>query len=94
MISRGEVALIVASKGAAIGLLGSNFLGPVVLVVIITTIVTPILLKIVFKKVPDQAIPTDSSFAGNYEQLNKLREGSEIQDYLNQQAEEKEKQNK
>ena len=52
MISRGEVALILASKGAAIGLLGSNFLGPVVLVVIITTIITPILLKPVFKKGP------------------------------------------
>ena len=43
MISRGEVALIVASKGTEVGLLGSNFLGPVVLVVIITTIITPIL---------------------------------------------------
>ena len=31
MISRGEVALIVASKGAAEGLLGSNFLGPIVI---------------------------------------------------------------
>ena len=94
MISRGEVALIVASKGAAIGLLGSNFLGPVVLVVIITTIITPILLKIVFKKVPDQAIPADTSFAGNYEQLNKLRAGSELQDYLKREAEEKENGNK
>ena len=31
MISRGEVALIVASKGTALGLLGGNFLGPVVI---------------------------------------------------------------
>ena len=28
MISRGEVALIVASKGMALGLMGNNFLGP------------------------------------------------------------------
>lgn len=49
MISRGEVALIVASKGAQIGLLGSSFLGPIVIVVVITTIITPILLKIVFR---------------------------------------------
>lgn len=48
MISRGEVALIVASKGAALGLMGSQFMGPVVIVVIITTIITPILLKPVF----------------------------------------------
>ena len=44
MISRGEVALIVASKGQQLGLLGSNFLGPVVFAVVITTIITPILL--------------------------------------------------
>lgn len=30
MISRGEVALIVASKGMALGLMGNNFLGPVI----------------------------------------------------------------
>ena len=48
MISRGEVALIVASKGSTLGLLGSEFLGPVIIVVVITTIITPILLKVVF----------------------------------------------
>lgn len=50
MISRGEVALIVASKGQSLGLISQEFMGPVVLVVIVTTIVTPILLKIVFQK--------------------------------------------
>lgn len=53
MISRGEVALIVASKGEALGLMGTQFMGPVVIVVIITTIVTPILLKPVFN-LPDK----------------------------------------
>lgn len=48
MISRGEVALIVASKGSTLGLRGSEFLGPVIIVVVITTIITPILLKVVF----------------------------------------------
>lgn len=48
MISRGEVALIVASKGEALGMMGTQFMGPVVIVVIITTIVTPVLLKCVF----------------------------------------------
>ena len=48
MISRGEVALIVASKGEALGLMGEQLMGPVVIVVIITTIVAPILLKPVF----------------------------------------------
>lgn len=49
MISRGEVALIVASKGEAMGLMSSQLMGPVVIVVIITTIIAPILLKPVFK---------------------------------------------
>ena len=48
MVSRGEAALIAASKGAALGLMGTQFMGPVVIVVIITTIITPVLLKPVF----------------------------------------------
>lgn len=50
MISRGEVALIVANKGAAIGILNKEFFGPVIAVVIITTLITPILLKFVYAK--------------------------------------------
>ncbi len=49
MISRGEVALIVMSKGVALGLLGTAFIAPIVLTVVITTIVTPILLKVVYR---------------------------------------------
>lgn len=49
MVSRGEVALIVASKGAAVGLMSGSLFGPVAIMVVITTIITPILLKIVFK---------------------------------------------
>lgn len=74
MISRGEVALIVASKGEQLGLLGSNFLGPVVIVVVITTIITPILLKIVFKKGgPSIPIEAGSGFGNNYEELARYR---------------------
>lgn len=50
MISRGEVALIVANKGAALGLMSSVFFGPTIIIVIVTTIITPILLKIVFNR--------------------------------------------
>lgn len=49
MISRGEVALIVAAKGEAVGLMSNNIMGPLVIVVIATTIISPILLKIAFK---------------------------------------------
>lgn len=48
MISRGEVALIVASKGNAVGLMPPNLLGPVVIVVVLTTIVAPVFLKMAF----------------------------------------------
>lgn len=49
MISRGEVALIVANKGFAMKMMSPVYLGPVVLTVILTTILTPILLKIVYR---------------------------------------------
>lgn len=50
MISRGEVALIVANKGASVGLMSEKFMTPLVIMVVFTTIVTPILLKFVFPK--------------------------------------------
>lgn len=49
MISRGEVALIVANKGEAVGLMSDKFFAPIVIMVVLTTIVTPVLLKLVFK---------------------------------------------
>ncbi len=50
MISRGEVALIVANKGASVGLMSEKFMTPLVIMVVFTTIVTPILLKFVFPR--------------------------------------------
>ena len=48
MVSRGEVALIVASKGAALGLISTQMFTPIVIMVVATTILTPVLLKLVF----------------------------------------------
>ena len=45
MVSRGEVALIVAQKGYAMGLLNAALFPPIVIVVIATTVLTPVLLK-------------------------------------------------
>ena len=50
MVSRGEVALIVANKGIAVGLMNPAFLAPIVIVVVITTVITPVLLKVIFKR--------------------------------------------
>ena len=47
MVSRGEVALIVAQKGSQVGLIQSDLFPPIVIVVIVTTLLTPILLEVV-----------------------------------------------
>ena len=70
MISRGEVALIVASKGQALGLIGSNFLGPIIIVVVLTTIITPMLLKPVFKLGPVTTV--ENKLARNYEAVESI----------------------
>lgn len=59
MVCRGEVALIVASKGEALGLLSTHLFAPIVLMVVVTTVIAPILLKIVFK---DKTTENDKQF--------------------------------
>ena len=68
MISRGEVALIVANNGIAVGLMKDEFFGPVVLMVIATTILTPILLKLVYHgKEKDYSDLQESELVNRYE---------------------------
>lgn len=45
MVSRGEVALIMAQKGFAVGLVDAAIFPPIVLMVIATTVITPIVLR-------------------------------------------------
>lgn len=49
MISRGEVALIVAQEGYQCGMMESSLFAPIVFVVIITTLLTPFLIKLVMR---------------------------------------------
>ncbi|MGN1456729.1 MAG: cation:proton antiporter, partial [Acutalibacteraceae bacterium] len=62
MVSRGEVALIVAQKGAQAGIIDEKLFPAIVLVVIVTTIITPILLKLVLadKKHKNKPQPEDN----------------------------------
>ncbi len=53
MVSRGEVALIVADKGVAVGLMNPMFMTPIVLMVTVTVILAPILLKLAYRSAPD-----------------------------------------
>lgn len=49
MMARGEVALIVSQKGLNVGLMDANFFTAVILLIIVSSILTPILLKFSFK---------------------------------------------
>ena len=74
MVSRGEVALIVASKGNAIGLMNTVFFGPAIIMVVVTTIITPVLLKLAFRSKPKNAYDdlVQSDLVERYEELEEL----------------------
>ena len=50
MVSRGEVGLIVAGVGVSSGALSTDVYTTVIIMVALTTIITPIWLKVAFKK--------------------------------------------
>lgn len=52
MMTRGEVALIVAQKGLAVGLLDAKYFTSVILLIICSSIATPIILKLLYKNEP------------------------------------------
>ena len=61
MISRGEVGLIVASVGIAEGLIGASLFAVMVIMVLVTTLVTPPLLRAAFARAPrEAALPRDA----------------------------------
>lgn len=60
MISRGEVALIVAQKGYQANLLDNTLFAPIVIVVIVTTLLTPILLGMVMQDKKKSSIGKNS----------------------------------
>ena len=50
MMTRGEVALIVAQKGLSVGLLTPEYFTAVILLIIVSSVSTPILLKLLYAK--------------------------------------------
>lgn len=50
MMTRGEVALIVSQKGLAVGLMNSVYFTAVILLIVVSSISTPIILKILYAK--------------------------------------------
>jgi Kef-type K+ transport system membrane component KefB len=59
MISRGEVALILAKIGLDAKLLAEEFFTPLIVVVMVTTLVTPPLLKVLFENEHTQVNTTE-----------------------------------
>lgn len=76
MMTRGEVALIVASKGLAIGLVDQKYFASVILLIICSSIATPILLKVLFKKDNDSSNGSDGETT---EQLSQNKEPAPAQ---------------
>lgn len=50
MMTRGEVALIVSQKGLSVGMVQSRYFSAVILLIMVSSIVTPILLKLLYGK--------------------------------------------
>ncbi len=50
MMTRGEVALIVAQKGLAAGLLTADYFTAVILLILVSSILTPIILKLLYTR--------------------------------------------
>ena len=86
MVSRGEVALIVASKGNAMGLMSGVFYAPVILTVVVTTILAPILLKLVVarQKTPKYADLMESPLVDRYNETKQLDMAQQVLSEMNE----------
>lgn len=71
MACRGEVALIVANRGLSMGVLSQAVMTPVIITVVGCAIVTPVLLKLVFRGEPEAALQ-ENNLADRY------REGEQL----------------
>ncbi len=56
MMTRGEVALIVSQKGLAVGLMSATYFPAIILLILTSSVLTPILLKILYNKHPDPSM--------------------------------------
>ena len=50
MMTRGEVALIVAQKGLAVGMIDASYFTAVILLILVSSVATPIILKTLYAK--------------------------------------------
>ena len=72
MVCRGEVALIVANKGIASGMLPPAFFGPLIIMVVFCSVVTPVLLKFAFRSEDKYHGLRENRLAENFERPQQL----------------------
>lgn len=64
MMTRGEVALIISQKGLSVGLMKADYFTAVILLIIISSIATPMILKALYTRWPEPSLAeTDSAEA-------------------------------
>ena len=61
MMTRGEVALIVSQKGLSVGLMTPVYFTAVILLIIVSSIITPIILKVLYSKDPEESVQASKS---------------------------------
>lgn len=66
MMTRGEVALIVAQKGLSVGLLEPVYFTPVILLIIVSSLAAPILLKALYHGEPLPQVATKGGFEEDF----------------------------
>ena len=57
MMTRGEVALIVAQKGLEVGVVDPVYFTAVILLIVVSSVMTPLVLKMLFTKMPPKPHP-------------------------------------
>ena len=61
MMTRGEVALIVAQKGLEVGVVDPVYFTAVILLIVVSSVLTPLALKALFTKMPPQPHPAQQN---------------------------------
>ena len=57
MMTRGEVALIVSSKGLSAGIMDQKYFAAVIMLIICSSIASPIIMKLLYKGEKDDTSP-------------------------------------
>ena len=73
MISRGELGLIVAGYGLAHQIIGRDLYSAPVVMVLVTTVATPPLLRLTFPRRPPLNVVVEETIAGPPEKADRAR---------------------